>query len=118
MDTLLLDPVGWDLLLDSRGDIAVAGEPYSVSQDVGSAVKLFLGELYYDTEKGVPYFQGILGSSLSPLFFAAQLEAAALTVPEVVQASCTNIAYSSENRRLTGDLKVIDSTGQSHNVTF
>lgn len=116
MDTLLLSPDSWDLLLDSHGNIALAARPYAIAQDVASAAKLFLGELYYDQSKGVPYFQSILGAGQSPLFLAAQLEAAALTVPEVVEAQCINIAYS--GRRVTGDLRVIDATGQAQSVTF
>ena len=116
MDTLLLAPVTWDLLLDSHGNIALASRPYAIAQDVASAAKLFQGELYYDQEKGVPYFQSLLGFGQSPLFFAAQLEAAALTVPEVVEAQCSEISYS--GRTLAGSLKVIDTTGKTQNVTF
>lgn len=116
MDTLLLDPTSWDLLLDSHGDIALASAPYAVAQDVASAAKLFRGEAYYDQSKGVPYFQSILGAGQSPLFLAAQLEAAARTVPDVVDAQCVDIAYS--GRVATGTLKVIDTTGQAQNVTF
>lgn len=116
MDTLLLDPTSWDLLLDAHGNIALASRPYAVAQDVASAVKLFNGELYYDQTQGVPYFGEILGAGQSPLFLAAQLEAAALTVPTVVEAQCSAIYYA--NRVASGTLKVIDATGQAQNVTF
>jgi len=116
MDTILLEPVSWDLLLDAHGNIALANRPYAIAQDVASAAKLFLGELYYDQSKGLPYFQSILGAGQSPLFLAAQLEAAALTVPEVVAAQCTDISYT--DRVASGNLKVIDATGQAQNVTF
>jgi hypothetical protein len=42
-DTLLLDVTRWDLVLDSARNIAVAATPYSISQDVASAVKTNLG---------------------------------------------------------------------------
>ncbi len=116
MKTILLDPNGWDFLLDSSGDIAVADNPYAIAQDVASACKLFLGELYYDTSKGVPYFQSILAQDPSAAFIIAQLEAAALTVPEVVEAQVT--ALFNDNRTLSGNVRVIDLTGQSHNVKF
>ena len=57
MNTLLLDASAWDLVLDANGDIALAAPPYAVAQDVASAISLFLGELWYDTTQGVPYFQ-------------------------------------------------------------
>jgi hypothetical protein len=58
--TLLLDRSLWDLTLDINGNIAMASEPYAIAQDVASACRTFLGECYYDTSQGVPYFQGML----------------------------------------------------------
>jgi len=60
--TLLLDRTVWDLVLDSNGDIALASPPYALEQDVASAVRLFLGELWYDTTKGIPYLKKFLGN--------------------------------------------------------
>jgi hypothetical protein len=59
--TLLLDTATWDLVLDVKGNIAIASEPYSLAQDAASAIKTFLGEVWYDTTQGVPYFEQILG---------------------------------------------------------
>jgi hypothetical protein len=64
----------------------------------------------------VPFFQNILGFGQSPLFLTAQLEAAALTVPDVVEAQCVEISYA--NRVMSGSLRVIDSTGYAQGVTF
>ena len=61
MNTLYLDPQNWDLVLDAAGNIAMAKDPYAKAQDVASACRLFSGELYYDTEKGIPYFEETLG---------------------------------------------------------
>ena len=121
MNTILLDPQTWDLLLDSAGNIAVAGNPYSIAQDVASAIKLFSGEAYYDTSKGVPYFEQILGAgNLNDAvnIMAAQAELAALTVPEVVKAQCTSLSYGSKTRTLTGIVEVIDLTGNTQNISF
>lgn len=116
MDTLLLDRTAWDLCLDAAGNIAVAGEPYRIAQDVASAVRLFRAELWYDTTKGVPYFERILGRRPPMRFFSAQVEKAALTVPSVVKARCT--VASLVNGQLAGQIEVIDTTGQQHNVQF
>ena len=43
MNTLLLDTLRWDLCLDVHGNIAVASDPYSVAQDVASAIRTFSG---------------------------------------------------------------------------
>lgn len=114
--TLLLDRTKWDLVIDSAGNIAVASPPYSLAQDVASAVRLFLRELYYDTTKGVPYFDDILGK-LPPLsLLTAKLEAAALTVPGVVSARA--IISTFEARNVTGQVQFIDETGAANNVSF
>lgn len=116
MDTLLLDQTLWDLVADASGNIAVASEPYRIAQDVASAVRLFAGELWFDTSKGVPYFSDILGQRPPPQFFKAQIEKAALTVPGVAQARCVIATFT--DRALTGQIQIIDTTGQAQNVQF
>lgn len=116
MDTLLLDTALWDLCLDASGNIARAREPYAIAQDVASAIKLFAGELYYDTTKGVPYFGQILGEYPPASFVQAKLVDAALTVPDVAQARCVGLKLS--NRELSGTVEVIDTAGRAQNVSF
>lgn len=116
MNTLLLDRTVWDLCKDASGNIAVASDPYSQAQDVASAVRLFLGECWYDTAQGVPYFSQILGQ-LPPLtLMKAQFVTAALTVPGVVAAVCfiTNIV----GRKVSGQIQVTDTAGVVTNVSF
>ncbi len=116
LNTLLLDRSAWDLVLDSAGDIAVAAPPYALAQDVASAVRLFLGELWYATPDGIPYFEEILGYLPPPSLMIAYIEAAALTVPGVVQAQC--IIESFDAREITGQIQFIDELGAANNVTF
>jgi len=116
MNTLLLALNDWDLVLDINGNIAMATNPYAIAQDVASAVKTFLGELYYDTSQGVPYFQNILGQRPPLRLVKSQIEKAALTVPEVVSARCLFASFG--DRALVGQIQVIDQDGQEHNVTF
>lgn len=106
MDTLLLDTVAWDLTLDSQGNMAVASNPYSLSQDAASAVRLFAGEQYYNTTQGTPYFGATLGQ-LPPLsLIKAAQSSAALTVPEVATANAfvSNVDFTT--RTLTGQVQV------------
>ena len=110
MNTLLLNPSNWDLLLDASGNIAMATDPYAVEQDVASAMRLFLGELYYDTSKGVPYFSEILGESPSMSYIASQLRLAALTVPEVIDATITAIWGTTRNVQCTCQLTTLYGT--------
>lgn len=117
MKTLLLSVDLWDLLLDSYGNIAVASEPYSIAQDVASACRLFLGEAYYDTTIGVPYFQQILGQSPPLNLIKAQLAVAALTVPGV-NNPVVFLANIGRDRVLSGQVQFTDNAGQTQVANF
>lgn len=114
MKTALLSISQWDICLNAAGDLAIATEPYQVAQDVASAIRLFLGECWYDTSKGVPYFTDVLGHSPPPSYFQTLMENAALTVPSVVSAECT--IESVDGRTVTGSVKFTTSDGQTSSV--
>jgi hypothetical protein len=116
MDTLLLDVSEWDLVLDAAGNIAVASRPYGLSQDVASAIKLFLGELWYNDTAGVDYFGEILGKTPPIVIFKERLEAAAMTVPGVVSAVCEVSNF--ENRTVQGQVLFTDDSGNTGTVTL
>lgn len=116
MNTLLLDQAEWDLVLDISGNIAMASEPYSIAQDVASAIRVFEGDLWYDQTQGIPYFERVLGQAPSMQYLQSQIEARARTVPGVVQAQCVFVRV--ENRVLRGQCKIIDTTGAANNVSF
>lgn len=117
MKTLLLDTVSWDLVLTANGDIALASEPYSLAQDAASAIRLFQGELWYNTIPGVPYWASILGKSPPPLaLMKAKFEEAALTVPGVVATRC--FIESVVGRRVTGQVQVTDQAGLITGAAF
>lgn len=116
MKTLLLDRDNWDLLLDAAGNIAIASEPYAFAQDVASAVRTFLGECWYDTTKGVPYFSTVLGKSPSLEVFRELIVKAALTVPGVVSADCVISGISA--RTLTGSVTFRDVNNVTQTVAL
>jgi hypothetical protein len=116
-DTILLDPVTWDLVLDLNGNIARATEPYSLAQDAASAIRTFLGEVYFDTQVGVPYLQEILGKNPPIALLKAQMESAAMTVDGVARAQCFLSALT--NRSIAGQVQVTSKkTGQVSVATF
>jgi hypothetical protein len=85
--TLLLDRASWDLALTANGDIAVATEPYSQEQDVASECRVFEGECYYDTTRGIPYLSSILGRPVPVQILKERLSQAARLVPGVRTAT-------------------------------
>ena len=116
MDTLLLDIDAWDLVLDSNGSIALAAPPYATAQDVASACRLFLGEAWYDTTQGVPYWQQLLGYEPTSSQIAAALTSAALTVPGVVTADV--VITSTANRTISGQIQFSTMDGSITQVNF
>jgi hypothetical protein len=111
LDTLLLDTVAWDLVVGSNGNIAMASPPYASAQDAASAIKLFQGELWYDTALGIPYFQQILGQFPSLALIKLNLTNAALTVPGVVSAVCYITGFT--DRVLSGQVQVTNAAGKT-----
>ena len=99
---LLLDRTVWDICLNSSGQIALATEPYSVSQSICCAIRTFQGECWYDTTIGVPY--SLILGQLPPIeFVKAQLVKAALTVPDVLSATCYITSF--QGRTLEGQIQ-------------
>lgn len=115
-NTLLLDQTAWDLIIDSAGNIAMASPPYALAQDVASAIRLFLGELWYNGTAGIPYFENVLGHLPPAALLIGYIEKAALGVPGVVSAQCTISSFS--GRQLTGQILFIDETGAANAVNF
>lgn len=116
MKSLLLDLSQWDLLTDAAGNIAAATAPYSRAQDVANALRTFLGEVWYDTSIGIPYFQQILGHTPPVTMFQELMVQAALRVPGVASAECTIEAF--EDRRVTGQVTFLTDDGQTGQVSL
>jgi len=115
--TLLLDVSTWDLTLDAFGNIAVATAPYALAQDVASACRTVLGEVYYDTTLGVDYFGKLFGYTPPLSVFQEQFVDATLTVPGVVTATCTLEAYSESTRETVGQVAFTDINNTTQTVS-
>ena len=115
MNTILLDTATWDMTVDVFGNIAMATDPYAPAQDVASACRLFQGELWFAQERGIPYFQKILGKLPAVQFLKSQLVAAALTVPEVATAVCFLTSFI--RRTVGGQIQLTLTSGATAVVT-
>jgi len=116
MDTLLLDLQSWDLTLNQSGNIAVATGLYAQAQDAASELRLFQGELWYNTGRGVPYWQQILGRLPPAALMKAKFVQAALLVPGTASAQC--FIQSTEGRRVTGQVQITNGLGQTGVASF
>lgn len=109
MNTLLLDRVNWDLVLDQAGNIAVVGDPYSQAQDAASQVRLFQGELWYDLDQGIPYWTEILGKLPNVALMKSRFVEAALLVPGTVDARCFFVTL--DDRTPRGQVQITNNAG-------
>jgi hypothetical protein len=116
--TLLLDVGSWDLTLDASNNIAVAAPPYALAQDVASACRTVLGEVYYDTTLGVDYFGKLFGQTPPAAVFEEQFVAQTELVPGVVTATCIIESYSPANRETTGQVIFTDVNHTTQTVSI
>ena len=115
--TLLLSSQN-DLTLDANGNIAVATEPYALAQDAASAIKTFLGEVFYDTTIGVAYFSQIFGNFALPLSLLKEAMVDAALTASTDIASAQVFISGLTNRSLSGQVQIISTTGQSSAANF
>lgn len=121
---MLLDQTTWDLVLDANGNWAAAAPPYSLAQDVASAIRTFLNDVWYNSKDGVPYFQNILGQAPPiSLFQEYMVQAALSAVPNtadvfVKSATCVITSFDATTRAVAGQVQFIDSNGNPGAVTF
>ena len=116
--TLLLDVGLWDLTLDAFGNIAVAAPPYAIAQDVASACRTVLAEVYYDDTLGVDYFGELFGKTPSASVFQEQFVAQTELVPGVVTATCIIESYSAATRETDGQVIFTDVNNQTQTVSL
>ena len=98
--TLPLDLTAWDLVLDPVGDLVLEDELPSIAQDVASAIRVFLGECWYDTTLGMPYFESIFGQVPPGSLVESKIRQAALTVSGVKSVKTVSLRLA--QRKLTG----------------
>lgn len=112
MKTLFLMPETWDLALDASGNIAIATETYQQAQDIASACRVFVRDMYFNQNEGIPYLEEILGQGRYPLaLYRKYLADAALTVSGVTSATVD--LYIAEGRLLRGQIKFTNENNQT-----
>ena len=117
--TLFLNPATWDLTLDANLNIAVAPEPYALAQDAASAIKTFLGEVYWDTTKGVPYLQQIFGLTPPVALLKQYLVQAAMSAsPRIATAQVFLSSLDPTTRILSGQVQLGSVQGQLTAANF
>lgn len=118
MKTLYLDPASWDLTVDAKRCIALAGAPYATAQTVANACRLWSGEAPFNTDRGIPYATDILGKNPPRQLMASWFEREAKTVPlvQTAQAVLEFNPANRQNRSLTGQIQCTLTDGTVINV--
>ncbi len=118
MDTLLLDTITWDLILDASNNIAVAADPYSQAQDAASAIRTFTGDEYYNQSAGINYFKSILGQRPSLPLTKKTFADAALAVPGIAASNCFLTGFNPNSRLLQGQVQIVNAQNQKAVASF
>lgn len=117
MRTLFLLPSTWDLTLDVQGNIATATSTYQRAQDIASACRVFIKDMYYQQNEGIPYLESIMGRNSYPIgLYQSELHRAAMSVDGVVSANIKLNQLS--DRKLTGMIEFTDIENNTATVSL
>lgn len=104
----------WDLQLDDMGNIATVDGGLQVAQDVATSCRVWKGEMIYDTERGVPYKEEILGQRPNLTLLQSDFENEAKRIEGV--ASVEVVIDSFDERRLVSDIRITLENGEEITV--
>ena len=116
MKSLYLNPETWDMQLDASGNLKTTEGDYCIAQSVANAQRLFRGEAYFNTHKGIPYFRYIEGHMPPDSLIMAYLEQAARSVPKVAAARVRLSGFA--ERAVHGETIITTINGESINGRF
>jgi len=115
--SIQLDTDKWDITIDDSGNLAQTANPYAVAQDVACACKTFLGEVWYDTTLGIPYYQRILGHWPGTQLINTKLQSEALKLDYVQTATCTTV-IGKQDRIASGVMTITDTNYNQSTINF
>ena len=113
MTSLSLTP-DWDIQLDDMGNIATVEGGLQTAQDVATSCRVWKGEALYDTERGVPYKEEILGQRPNLSLLQSDFENEAKRIEGV--ASVEVVIDSFDNRKLVPDIRITLENDEEYNV--
>ncbi|MCU5775134.1 hypothetical protein N5923_23250 [Erwiniaceae bacterium BAC15a-03b] len=115
--SLLLNTDAWDIGLDDTGNLAITSNPFAVAQDVACACSTFLGEAWYDTTLGIPYYERILGHWPGTQLINTKMQSEAKKLLYVQDAFCT-VTVGKQSRAASGVMTITDTNSIQSTVQF
>lgn len=86
-----------DLYLDNDGNISLSYDLQAVLQACAQSAQTLLGEMIFNTNQGIPYFQVLWVGVPNIQQFTAALRAAFLAVPNVIEIVSLITSQESNN---------------------
>jgi len=83
-----------DIYLGTRGNLVLAVDLQAVLQSAQQAVQTLLGELLYNTNRGMPNFQLIWNGTPNLPQYRVALQSLILTVPGVTEVISIDLSFS------------------------
>ncbi len=114
MDSLKLD-VNWDLQLDANGSLLVADSAYSVAQNVATAIRTRLNDVYFNTTLGIDYTNIVLVKNPNLAVIRSRFKTVAESVSGVASAT---VALANNGGTLTGDITILTTLGDTVSVSL
>lgn len=99
-----------DLALEN-GDLVLLENADAAQQLLRQRLRMFFGEWFLDTGKGVPYFQEILKKQPNAIAVDSILKTTILETPGVIQLLRFNFDYDAATRSLSLDFAAQLSSG-------
>lgn len=117
--TPVLDSENWDLSVGADGSLKMLKGTEATLQNVCNECRCFTDDLYFDRQRGIPWFSDQVGQRLNPSVVQSKLRQAAKNVAGI--QSVEEIVLQSldtETRQLNVQIQVTTEDGVSGTVTI
>ena len=116
--TLALTADNWDLSVGADGSLKTLKKDEAILQNVCNECRCFTDDLYFDRDRGIPWFHDQLGQKLRPAITQSDLRQAASRVEGVESVDEVNLTFlSDQDRTLHAEIEVTTENGLNGRVT-
>jgi len=100
-----------DIYLDSKGNISISYDMQAVLEACAQAAQTVLGEIIFDVNQGIPFFQTVWNGVPNLQQYTAALRLAFLNVPNVVEVVSLMTNQINNELQYTAVIRTIYGTG-------
>ena len=117
--TLALDAENWDLQVGANGSLKTLKKDEAILQNVCNECRCFTDDLYFNRDRGIPWFDDQIGQKLKPAITQSDLRQAAQSVDGVESVNDVTLTFlSEEDRTLHAEIKVTTENGLNGTVAI